>query len=59
MGDDGCARLFDIRTMDECLEIYKTKKSLDKLAWNGDNLLAISGERDKSVSVIDLRKPGQ
>lgn len=26
VGDDGCARLFDIRSMDQCLEIYKTKK---------------------------------
>ena len=44
--------------MDKCIEIFKSAKPLEKLAWNGGNLLAMVASEGKIVTVIDDRKPG-
>ena len=59
VGADGSARQFDSRDLTKSDILYETNSPLLRVDWNknNSNYISIIGFKDKSVTIVDTRKP--
>lgn len=59
VGADGSARQFDSRDLTKSDILYETNQPLLRVDWNKNNshYIAIIGYSDKTVTIVDTRKP--